>query len=89
MCLTALGGEFQTEGASSRGVFKKRRKKKKRRTKSKCLGGMRRVLESEVKRSCLDGVYNTHGEDQTDKQGLYWRKGSDKELITYVQHVLR
>ena len=30
----------------------------------------------------------THGEDQTDNQGLYWRKGSDKELITYAHTCL-
>ena len=29
-----------------------------------------------------------HGEDQTDKQGLYQRKGSDKELTTYIRYVL-
>ena len=27
---------------------------------------------------------STHEEDQTDKQGVYQRKGSDRELITVI-----
>ena len=29
-----------------------------------------------------------HGEGQTDKQGLYQRKRSDRVLTTYIQYVL-
>ena len=29
-----------------------------------------------------------HGEGQTDKQGLYQRKRSDRVLTTYTQYVL-
>ena len=29
-----------------------------------------------------------HGKGQTDKQGLYQRKGSDRVLTTYTQYVL-
>ena len=41
-----------------------------------------RVLEWEEEQSC--GVGSTHEEDQTDKQGVYQRKGSDRELITVI-----
>ena len=30
-----------------------------------------------------------HKEDQTDKQGLYQRKRSDRVLTTYIRYVLR
>ena len=32
---------------------------------------------------------NRHGEGQTDKQGLYQRKRSDRVLTTYIRYVLR
>ena len=46
---------------------------------------MRRVLESEEERSFL--MESRHGKGQTDKQGLYQRKRSDRVLTTYTRYV--
>ena len=47
---------------------------------------MRRVLESEEERSFL--MESRHGKGQTDKQGLYQRKKSNRVLTTYIRYVL-
>ena len=46
--------------------------------------GMRRDLESEEGRSGAVLMESRHGEGQTDKQGLYQRKRSDRVLTTYI-----
>ena len=48
--------------------------------------GIRRVLES-ARRSGAVLMESRHGEGQTDKQGLYQRKRSDRVLTTYVPYV--
>ena len=48
--------------------------------------GMRRALESEEERGCLNR--ERHGEGQTDEQGLYQRKRSDRVLIAYIRYML-
>ena len=74
MGLTSWGREFQTEGAAQE--------------KERCPNVLvltceiHRVLGSEEEQSC--GVESAHEEDQTNKQGLYQWKGSDRELITVI-----
>ena len=78
ICLISLGREFQTEGAAWEN--------------ERCpnvlvfMCGMRRVLESKEERSFL--MESRHGEGQTDEQGLYQRKRSDRVLTTYIRYVL-
>ena len=47
--------------------------------------GMRTVLESDEEGAVL--MQSRHGEGQTDEQGLYQRKRSDRVLTTYIRYV--